>query len=179
MKRTVADKNYLESDELRSYLSQSKTNFVIITDYAQVEMLKDNALVNILKSTEIVAEFPRQVRVLKPIERPSRLPCEAPTRSATVNGGRSWGMRGKGIGFADGRVVPAVSRPCEPVVARPKEGSASIIPRLIGRQQTCRRTKTPALPLEQQRNSCPYQPASREMSLMLAIPVSQASQNWI
>jgi len=29
---------------------------------------------------------------------------------------------------------------------------------------------TPPLPLEQKRNSCPYRPASREMSLMLAIP---------
>jgi hypothetical protein len=68
MKRMVVDKNYLESDELRSYLSQSKTNLVVITDYAQLEMLKGDALINILKSTEIPAEFPRQVRILRPID---------------------------------------------------------------------------------------------------------------
>ena len=38
-----------------------------MTDYAQLEMLKGNAVVNILKSTEIVSAFPKQVHVLKPI----------------------------------------------------------------------------------------------------------------
>ena len=38
--------------------------------------------------------------------------------------------------------------------------------RLMGHQPTCRRNKTPALPLERQRNCCPYWPASREMSLI-------------
>jgi hypothetical protein len=35
---------------------------------AKLEMLKGKALKNILKSTEIVAEFPKQVRMLKPID---------------------------------------------------------------------------------------------------------------
>ena len=67
MKRMVVDKNMLETPELRAWLAQSKENIVIVTDYAQLEALKGNALINILKSTEILAEFPRQVRILKPI----------------------------------------------------------------------------------------------------------------
>jgi hypothetical protein len=40
MKRMVADKNYLESDELRAYVAESKDNFAVVTDYAQLEMLR-------------------------------------------------------------------------------------------------------------------------------------------
>jgi hypothetical protein len=46
-----------------------------------------------------------------------------------------------------------------------------ITDRLFGRsERTWRRNKTTALPLARRRNSCPYRPASRETSLMLAIP---------
>ncbi|HEX7855325.1 MAG TPA: hypothetical protein VF503_16705 [Sphingobium sp.] len=68
MKRIVVDKNMLEDDGLREWLAQSKDNVAIVTDYAKLEMLKGNALKNILKSTEILAEFPKQVRMVKPIE---------------------------------------------------------------------------------------------------------------
>jgi hypothetical protein len=64
MKRMVVDKNLLEADELRAYLAESKDNFAVITDYAQLEMLKGDALVNILKSTEILPQFPKQVLIL-------------------------------------------------------------------------------------------------------------------
>jgi hypothetical protein len=68
MKRMVVDKNMLEDEELRAWLRGSKDNIVVVTDYAQLEALKGNALVNILKSTEIIADFPGQVRILKPID---------------------------------------------------------------------------------------------------------------
>lgn len=65
MKRMVVDKNMLEDPKnlgekhpLRAWLAASKDQIVVITDYAQLEMLKGNALKNILKSTEILAEFP-------------------------------------------------------------------------------------------------------------------------
>lgn len=67
MKRMVIDKNMFERDELRAWLAESKEHIAIVTDYAQLEMLKGNAVVNILKSTEIVSAFPKQVHVLKPI----------------------------------------------------------------------------------------------------------------
>ena len=73
MKRMVIDKNMFESQDLRAWLEASKDNIVIVTDYAQLEMLKGNAVVNILKSTEIASAFPRQVHVLKPIAEVSRL----------------------------------------------------------------------------------------------------------
>jgi hypothetical protein len=63
--RKVADSNFLRLPELRDYLSASRTNFVIITDYAEMEALKGNALVNIFRSTEIIAEHPKQVLLLK------------------------------------------------------------------------------------------------------------------
>jgi hypothetical protein len=70
----VVDKNMLEDPKtlgskhpLRAWLAESKDHIVIVTDYAQLEMLKGNALKNILKSTEILAEFPKQVHILKPI----------------------------------------------------------------------------------------------------------------
>jgi hypothetical protein len=43
------------------------THIAVVTDYAQLEMLKGNALKNILKLTEILAEFPKQAHILKPI----------------------------------------------------------------------------------------------------------------
>jgi DNA gyrase subunit B len=46
-------------------------------------------------------------------------------------------------------------------------------------QRACGRNKTPALPLDQQRNSCPYRSRRREMSLMLAIPYPKVFQNGI
>jgi hypothetical protein len=80
MKRMVADKNMLEDPKnlgpkhpLRAWLAASKDHIAVVTDYAQLEMLKGNALKNILKSTEILAEFPKQVHILKPITTVSSL----------------------------------------------------------------------------------------------------------
>jgi hypothetical protein len=73
MKRMVVDKNMLEDEGLRAWLAQSKDYVAVITDYAKLEMLKGNALKNILKSTEILAAFPKQVHMLKPIDAVSAL----------------------------------------------------------------------------------------------------------
>jgi hypothetical protein len=67
MKRMVIDKNMFEHDDLRVWLAESRDHIAIVTDYAQLEMLKGNAVVNILKSTEIVSAFPKQVHILKSI----------------------------------------------------------------------------------------------------------------
>ncbi len=63
--RIVFDSNRLQSGELRSYLARSKQNFAVLTDYAAMEAYKGDTLSSIYKSMEIVAEFPRQVIVLK------------------------------------------------------------------------------------------------------------------
>ena len=58
-----------------------------------------------------------------------------------------WGMRGKGIGSLTGQWCLRCLVHHAPVMARPKEDSAPIIRRPIGYQRTCRRNRTPVLPL--------------------------------
>ena len=65
MTRMVVDANYLQKDELRDYLSKSADNKVIVTPYVELEMHKGNALINVLKSTEIIAKHPKQVILTK------------------------------------------------------------------------------------------------------------------
>jgi hypothetical protein len=91
MKRMVVDKNLLEADELRAYLAESKDNFAVITDYAQLEMLKGDALVNILilKSSEILPQFPKQVLIVKPIDVISGLRAKKKGRKKRFTSGRA------------------------------------------------------------------------------------------
>ncbi len=89
MKRMVVDKNYLESDVLRAYLAESRDNFAVVTDYAQLEMLKGNALVNILKSTEILAQYTKQVLILKPIDVISGMKGKKKGRKKRFTSGRA------------------------------------------------------------------------------------------
>jgi uncharacterized protein (DUF2461 family) len=63
--RKVIDSNRLRSPELREYLSRSKHNFAVLTDYAAMEAHKGDTLVTIFESMAVVAEFPEQVIVLK------------------------------------------------------------------------------------------------------------------
>jgi hypothetical protein len=63
--RKVADRNYLQTSELRTYLAASRKNRVVLTDYAAMEAFKGEALQNILTATAIIREFPKQVVVLK------------------------------------------------------------------------------------------------------------------
>jgi hypothetical protein len=61
----VVDSNVLQSPVLRDYLSKSISNFAVLTDYASMEAYKGNTLASIFPSMAILAEFPRQVIVLK------------------------------------------------------------------------------------------------------------------
>jgi hypothetical protein len=63
--RKVVDRNYLQSPALRNYLSESRKNRVILSDYVAMEAFKGDALANIASATEILREFPKQVIVLK------------------------------------------------------------------------------------------------------------------
>jgi hypothetical protein len=63
--RTVIDSNFLQSDGLRAYLSKSPANMAVLTDYAAMEAHKADTLEMLYRSMAIVAEFPRQVIVLK------------------------------------------------------------------------------------------------------------------
>lgn len=76
--RKVIDSNQFQSDALRSYLSKSKKNIAVLTDYAAMEAYKGDTLVSIYKSMAIVADFPDQVLVLKN----TRVVCGLSGRSA-------------------------------------------------------------------------------------------------
>lgn len=55
----------MQSDGLRDYLSKSVTNFAVLTDYAAMEAYKGDTLASIHRSMEVLAQFPKQVIVLK------------------------------------------------------------------------------------------------------------------
>jgi hypothetical protein len=61
MTRTVIDTNCLDSEELRAYLAASRNNIAVITDYTELEMVKDQNFETFIKLTKIIADFPRQV----------------------------------------------------------------------------------------------------------------------
>lgn len=63
--RMVIDSNQLQSLNLRQYLFASPSNYAVITDYCSMEAYKENTLISIYKSMEILSEFPRQVIILK------------------------------------------------------------------------------------------------------------------
>jgi hypothetical protein len=63
--RKVIDANFLQEPALADYLRFDKRNFVVFSDYACMEAYKGNAIKNISKSIEIVAQFPDQVIILK------------------------------------------------------------------------------------------------------------------
>ncbi len=63
--RKVVDSNFLQSDRLREYLSKSTKNYVVLTDYVAMEAYKDHTLASIYRSMQILADFPKQVIVLK------------------------------------------------------------------------------------------------------------------
>lgn len=63
--RKVVDSNYLQKPELRQYLSASKQNTAVLTDYASMEAYKGDTLASIYKAMSVLAEFPQQVVILK------------------------------------------------------------------------------------------------------------------
>jgi hypothetical protein len=63
--RKVVDSNYLGTQELRDYLAASRENKLVITDYAEMEMFKADSLQGLLKSTEIISQYPKQALLAK------------------------------------------------------------------------------------------------------------------
>jgi hypothetical protein len=61
----VVDSNVLQSPLLHDYLSESTSNFAVLTDYASMEAYKGNTLTSIFRSMAFLTDFPRQVIVLK------------------------------------------------------------------------------------------------------------------
>src|SRR5216684_1517933 len=64
--RKVVDTNFLQSEELRAYLTEP-SNFAVVTDYAVMEVLQRDSAASIYKSMQILAEYPTQVIVLKSV----------------------------------------------------------------------------------------------------------------
>lgn len=64
-RRTIIDTNALQSPQLRAYLSRSPSHFAVLTDYSAMESYKGNTLVNIFRNMEVLADFPKQVIILK------------------------------------------------------------------------------------------------------------------
>jgi hypothetical protein len=69
----IVDSNYLRTNELRSWLAASRKNIAVLTDQAEMEMVKADTLDGFLKSTEVLADFPRQVVLAKEISVASAL----------------------------------------------------------------------------------------------------------
>lgn len=63
--RKVVDSNFMQADGLKQYLAKSTQNCVVLTDYAAMEAYKGDTLVSIYRSLEILAQYPKQVIVLK------------------------------------------------------------------------------------------------------------------
>lgn len=64
MIKKVVDSNYLQNPSLRYYLSESKENFVVLTEYLAMEAYKEQSGKILLKSIEILKDFPDQVLIL-------------------------------------------------------------------------------------------------------------------
>lgn len=63
--RIVIDSNQMQSDELRGFLSASKDNIAVLTDYAAMEAFQGDSLVSIQASWTVLRDFPRQILALK------------------------------------------------------------------------------------------------------------------
>jgi hypothetical protein len=61
----VVDSNYMQSDKLSAYLARSKSNFVVLSDYTDMEAFKGNTLKSAFKSYQILCKYPKQVLILK------------------------------------------------------------------------------------------------------------------
>ena len=63
--RKVVDSNSLQTDALKAYLSASRTNYAVLTEFAAMEAYKQNAVASICSRMETLCQFPTQVIVLK------------------------------------------------------------------------------------------------------------------
>src|SRR5258708_3432617 len=69
----VVDTNYLQCEALRSYLAASTDNYAVLTDYAAMEAYKGDALNWIYGRMEILAQYPKQVLILRGLQDICRL----------------------------------------------------------------------------------------------------------
>jgi hypothetical protein len=81
--RKVVDTNFLQTDALKSYLSASRTNYAVLTEYAVMEAYKQNAVASICTRMETLCQFPAQVIVLKG----ALLACDLSGRKAASSRG--------------------------------------------------------------------------------------------
>jgi len=63
--RKVVDSNFLQSESLAAYLSESTDNYAVLTDYTAMEVYKGDTLKSIYRSMEILTKHPQQVVILK------------------------------------------------------------------------------------------------------------------
>ncbi len=63
--RKIVDSNYLQSPDLKKYLSKSEDNFVVLTDFLAMETYKSNDFAEISAAMETLTQFPEQIIVLK------------------------------------------------------------------------------------------------------------------
>ena len=63
--REVIDSNFLQSDELKTYLAESTDNYVVMTDYVAMEAYKGDTLPWFYDLMELLSRYPKQVLVLK------------------------------------------------------------------------------------------------------------------
>jgi hypothetical protein len=63
--RMVVDSNQLGAEGLRTYLSKSRSNFAVLTDYAAMEAYKGDTIIGIYKSMGILGDYPGQIIILK------------------------------------------------------------------------------------------------------------------
>jgi len=64
VKRYVVDKNYFESEKMAKFLSASRNNIALITDFSAMESYSGDPLKNIQRSMEIISRYPEQVKIL-------------------------------------------------------------------------------------------------------------------
>lgn len=63
--RKIVDSNFLREPALRDYLSESTSNFAVLTDYSAMEAYKSRSLNTLYESMSILKQHPEQVIVLK------------------------------------------------------------------------------------------------------------------
>jgi len=66
--KKVIDVNYLQKPELEDYLAKSRDNYVVLTDFACMEIYKSNALENLACKIEIISRYSKQVIMLKRVQ---------------------------------------------------------------------------------------------------------------
>jgi hypothetical protein len=71
--RIVIDSNVLQEQALQDFLSKSRKNKALVTDYLLIEALKGDTLSKIFRLMKVLCEFPKQVVVLKSLRSISSL----------------------------------------------------------------------------------------------------------